>query len=170
MRFINETTLDRKTLDTLTKIGGQTVKRRQVLFLRLLCLGIGLSGLFLGFFYNTQSPIVSSLAQVYGVIFFVAGIFWYPVQSFANIPAGLQKEVRTMEFTDKGFYSLPPKGDHVFLYEDLKALVQSEFWFVLFWDEKHGLILDKETFLEGTPEEFYTFIQEKTGLMFHNIK
>lgn len=166
MIFINETTYSKQTLDQLTRIAGKSVRRSQVLLYRMLCLVMGAGGLYLGFTYPFDSPVVNSLLQVYGLVFAIAALFWYQVQGLANVNLKVQgPQLRRMQFTEEGFSSTEKSGEHHFAYSAVTALVQTDTQIVLFFDLKQGLLLDKNGFVQGTEAEFITFIQEKTGLV-----
>ena len=52
----------------------------------------------------------------------------------------------------------------------IKAVYETEDYFVFFLSSRHGQVYDKHGFAEGTPEEFRTFISEKTGKPVEYIK
>lgn len=55
-------------------------------------------------------------------------------------------------------------------HEQIKAAFETKDYFVFFLSDRHGQIYDKHGFLEGTPEDFRTFISEQTGKPVEYIK
>lgn len=162
MEFLNETIYNKANLDMLTRVAGYTVKKRQTMRNRMICFLIGATGLILGLTGPFENQMITSLCQVYGFIFAFAGVFWFQVQCFPNFAAARPAQHFTLEFTENYFGA--PEAFEPFTYDQLILLVEGPRSVLIFWDEQHGMILDKDGFSKGDPTDFVRFLEEKTGL------
>lgn len=73
-------------------------------------------------------------------------------------------------FTPDGFTSRSEAGMSEWKYSRIRAVAETEDYFVFALDENYGQIYDKSTLTGGTAEEFATFIAEKTGTDIQKIR
>ena len=65
---------------------------------------------------------------------------------------------------------LAQSGESWWPYHQIRAVVETEDYFVLLLDRSHGHIYDKQGFAWGTPEEFRELIHKRTGLKIQKIR
>ncbi len=168
MKFLNETLYNRSALDALVRIGGYTIKQQTNRRNRLLILAAALIGIALGYVQQFGPPLFVALCRACGFSFLLVALFFPFVQRFPNFYYAKNPETRRIAFFEGGF-GPPVEGAVRFPYSDLREVVTTRDWIALFWDEKHGFILDRAGFYEGRAEEFLAFLQEKTALRFTDL-
>ena len=159
MPIINETLYNKPTLDALLRVANFTIKQQKNLRNRLLCLLVALGGLGLSFFYEFSNPVFLSACRFFGFAFLLIVILWNLMQSFPNFAYGRKPELRRLQFTEEGF-GPTLEGARQFPYDDIADIVVTADWIALFWDEKHGLILDRDGFVEGSSEELIELLSQ----------
>ena len=70
--------------------------------------------------------------------------------------------------------SLPPHrtqgAETWWNYDQIKAVAETEDYFALLLGKSQGQVYDKKGFSWGTPEDFRTLIQQKTGLRVQKVR
>lgn len=165
MEFQVKTTLGQKEILAYQRITGKTVQRVKMNVLHWGLVGLGLVGLTASgaALATVQGGAGSLLGLALSTICFVWGINWYRYLVWKvgrRLPADFQQEFL---FGEDGMLarSVNEKVSH--RYGAIYALAESQDYFVLFLHKGAGYILDKQGFEVGSPEEFATHIQEKTG-------
>lgn len=73
-------------------------------------------------------------------------------------------------FQDNSYVCRTQAGENWYPYSSIQAAAETEDYFVLLLDRRHGQVYDKKGFSLGTPEEFREFIRKKTGLKIQEIR
>lgn len=73
-------------------------------------------------------------------------------------------------FQDSGYVCRTQSGENWYSYGSIQAAAETEDFFFLLLDRRHGQIYDKKGLSWGTPEEFRALIQKKTGLKIQKIR
>ena len=73
-------------------------------------------------------------------------------------------------FRDSGYVHRAQSGESWWPYHQIRAVVETEDYFVLLLDRSHGHIYDKQGFAWGTPEEFRELLHKRTGLKVQKIR
>ena len=83
----------------------------------------------------------------------------------------LQKGMRecTYEFDEEEMICNTEAGVTRHPYEQMFAVVSSADWYAIFFDESHGVMLDKKGFIEGDAMSFKSFIGQRTMLPIQEI-
>jgi len=71
---------------------------------------------------------------------------------------------------DSGYSHRTKSGESWWPYSHIRALGETEDYFVLLLDRSHGQIYDKKGFAWGAPDEFRDFIQRRTGLKVQRVR
>jgi hypothetical protein len=79
------------------------------------------------------------------------------------------REAQTV-FTEDGYVMTTQAAETHWRYQNIQQVCETKDYFVFLLDKKHGQAFDKARFTQGTPEEFRTFITEKTGKTIEFIK
>lgn len=169
MKFQCVTTYDLPTLYTLNKIGAVVKSRWKSILWRLVGLVITVYMLFMG----VVSLVSLSGMTVFGVVYLLCGVAigswclflyriraWYIHRFFMN---GTQKQ--TFRFDEDGYeiYLENSKEKVQEDYSEVVRLVETQRYFLLFLERNVAHILTKDTLTGGTPEQFRTFLEEKSG-------
>lgn len=80
-----------------------------------------------------------------------------------NVPAN-RREVNTAFEDGRCYVSRTQAGEDWWPYRQIMAVAETGDYFVLMLDRRRGQVFDKRGFSCGTPAEFRSFIQTKTGL------
>ena len=173
MEFTNVTHYNKKSLNALNRLAGQTIERGKKLFYRTLCTILGVLGLAVGFYLQSiahTNGALTSFSFLYGIILLFVGIFWYPFQNYTSKRMLLQElKQYHFQFDETGFSCETQLANTHYLYHNLYAISENDHWFALFLDKKHGIIIDKSGFSSGDPSAFGSFIEEKTGLTIQKV-
>ncbi len=174
MHFINNTTYNKQSLNALNQLANKTVDPMKKIGQRLLCIVVGAASLYYGYhLQNTteESSLFATAALLYGTLFLLIGVFWVRFQNYTSMRM-LTKGVKDCryDFSDAGFASEHAIAQSNFQYRNIYAISQNELYIALFLDNKHGIIIDKNGFLEGTSDDFIEFLEEKTELTTTSVK
>ena len=89
------------------------------------------------------------------------------IASFNLVPGSKDSKTR---FTEAEYVCDNDAAVTQFPYENIGSVCEMKDYFVFFLGKRHGQIYPKSAFLEGTPEDFRTFIKEKTGKEIRFVK
>lgn len=79
-----------------------------------------------------------------------------------NLPAS-RREVNTAFEDGRCYVCRTQAGEEWWPYQQIMAVAETRDYFVLILDRRRGQVFDKKGLSCGTPEEFRSFIQKKTG-------
>ena len=89
------------------------------------------------------------------------------IASFNLVPGSKDSKTR---FTEAEYVCDNDAAVTQFPYENIGSVCEMKDYFLFFLGKRHGQIYPKSGFLEGTPEDFRTFITEKTGKEIRYVK
>lgn len=166
-----QTTLDRKSMTALARITRKTLRRGRSGPVRrfawfVVVFELALAALFIwtgagGWLVNVLMAAIM-LACIVG-------------EDYVNGALGLRqilpgsREVNAT-FKEEGYIHRTQSGESWWPYKLIKAVGESEEYFVFVLDKTHGQIYAKEGFSWGTPEEFRELVQRRTGLKIQRVK
>lgn len=132
-------------------------------------LAAGLLALFFGFPYSVWmgSRPLAVLFAVTGVYLmcYCAGLmeFMMSASMYHNFNTKLRDTEMTYRFGDDGFEIVERLGSSRSSYEAITTAAESDRAYLLMTAGNAGLLLPKSGFRQGSPEEFRSFLEEKTG-------
>jgi len=80
---------------------------------------------------------------------------------------GLEKAITT--FRQEDYHSITALGETTFYYENIRALAESDDYFILIFSPSHGQVYCKNGMTGGSEGQFRVFLEEKTNLTIQNI-
>lgn len=168
--FVNRTVYDEKALEALNNLAESSVRRGKSQQKRFLALLMGAVGLVLGVLLHNSHPMIAKLLLLYGVILLLLSLYWKKFQ-LKSSQRQLRASMRNClyEFSEEGFTCSAEGGTEVFLYDQITAVVTDKDWIALFFDEGHGVILDKNGFTAGDAMGFRGFIGMHTQLPIQDL-
>jgi hypothetical protein len=174
MQFVNDTNYDKKSLSAFNRLAGQTIDSKRHRFHRILCIVFGAVGLSSGCYLQLiaqKEGILPSVSYLYGILFLFVGIFWYPFQNYIS-KWKLSQGIKSFhfEFDLESFRCENQLTSSNYQYQSLSSISENEHWFALFSDNKQGMILAKSGFSIGDPNDFASFLEEKTKLTIRKVK
>ncbi len=168
MEFTFKTEYTQKAITAMVKGLRKTLRRKKSLRSRvfgwlLLILAVALT-LPLGggpLIVDTRAVLCWAIAFVDLVML----LFEDGINAFA---ARLRMKKANETHADTTFYgshytAVTEKGKNDFYYGNIRAIAESDEFFVLVYDMNYGQVYDKRTLSGGTAEEFRRFLKEKTG-------
>ena len=69
-----------------------------------------------------------------------------------------------LTFEEDGFFMTTDQVGERLLYSDIRAILENDRVFLLFFDDRTAYILHKDGFLTGDADEFRGFMKQRTGL------
>jgi len=174
MRFVIRTTYDRKALTVMARTLRKTLRRksgrRSTVFGAVVVILAGVllfAKLRSGEGFDGGDWVTLAMALLIIVTFFVQDALNGALAGRKMLPGTEQGET---VFTEDGFVTTTAAAETHWNHTQIKAVYETEDYFVFFLSNRHGQIYDKHGFSEGAPEEFRTFISEKTGKPVEYIK
>ena len=159
--FVNHTTYDLNALRALNDIAEATVRKEKSRRTKFFGLILGVFGLVAGAMLYPKQNLIGSLLLLYGVVLLIMVLRWKSFQ-LRTSQQQLQKGMRECNCsTGAGVTRYP--------YEQMFAVVSSADWYAIFFDESHGVMLDKKGFIEGDAMSFKSFIGQRTMLPIQEI-
>ena len=76
----------------------------------------------------------------------------------------------TSVFNEEGYSSISDMGKTEWHYANIQLLAETGRYFVFIFDKSHAQVYDKNNISGGTPDEFRSFISEKTSKEVERIK
>ncbi len=164
--FVNQTAYDSRALAALNLMAEATVRKEKSRRNRMLCFILGVFGLAAGTFLYPQQNLIGSLLLLYGVLLLLVGISWKRFQlrsSQRQLQRGAQSVV--YEFDDEEIVCHLQTGTiQRYTYDQIDAVASNDSWYAVFFDQDHGIILDKNGFTQGDALSFRAFIGQHTML------
>ena len=166
--FVNHTTYDLNALRALNDIAEATVRKEKSRRTKFFGLILGVFGLVAG--AMKLANLIGSLLLLYGVVLLIMVLRWKSFQ-LRTSQQQLQKGMRecTYEFDEEEMICNTEAGVTRHPYEQMFAVVSSADWYAIFFDESHGVMLDKKGFIEGDAMSFKSFIGQRTMLPIQEI-
>jgi hypothetical protein len=165
--FINQTTYDRRALAAMNRLAQASVRKEKSRRTRGGNAIIGVAFLSGGIYcYKGEGwQLAGSLLILYGLFLLLMVLRWdaYQLRSSQRQLQSAMK-VCTYAFEEEEFTCATQAGVTHHPYEQVFAVVADEQWYVLFFDEDHGVILEKTGFTEGDALGFKSFIGQHTQL------
>lgn len=164
--FENKTTYDRPALEAMNRLAEATVRKKKSTRTRSLCFIIGVFLLAAGAYYYNVSNMIGSLMLIYGVLLLLGGLYWKKIQVWGSQRQLNQQRSRecTYVFDEEQFACVTENMTDAFRYEQVSTIVCDKDWYVLFFDEGHGVIIDRKGFTVGDDMSFRGFIGMHTQL------
>ncbi len=173
------TAYDKKALLAMNRAANKTFRRGRYLFEKIFHIVLGLwcliaGGLLLLIFskLDTSQRVIAVAAPVIGVLSLARGLFFSRLGAWASRKMMVEGTNRwTIRFGEEGLSG--ESGDGVqsaYPYAKVRAIYETQEYFLLQIDKLHCIILDKNGFTQGTCEAFRPFIAERTGAEIRFIK
>ena len=164
--IVIQTTVDRRAMTALARVNRKIFRRGRSGPVRLLAWFVVLLEAFLTAVYirGGQSgwPVNALLAAI--MLSAILGEDWANgMVGLRNLPAG-RREVNTAFEDGRCYVCRTRSGEEWWPYQQIMAAAETKDYFVLMLDRRHGQVFDKKGFSCGSPEEFRSFIKQKTGL------
>ena len=168
--FVNHTTYDLNALRALNDIAEATVRKDKSRRTKVLGALLGVFGLVAGAMLYPKQSLIGSLLLLYGVVLLLMVLRWKSFQ-LRTSQQQLQKGMRecTYEFDEEEMICNTEAGVTRHPYEQMFAVVSSQDWYAIFFDESHGVMLDKKGFTTGDAMSFKSFIGQRTMLPIQEI-
>lgn len=170
--FVNQTTYDRRALEAMNRMAQATVRREKSKRTRLGNAVIGAAFLAGGIYcYMGEGwDLVGMLLVVYGALLLLMVLRWdaYQLRSSQRQLKSAMRECR-YAFDEEIFTCTPQAGVTEHPYDQIFAVVADKDWYVLFFDEDHGVILDRKGFTAGDDMSFKPFIGQHTHLPIQDL-
>lgn len=168
--FVNHTTYDLNALRALNDIAEATVRKEKSRRTKFFGLILGVFGLVAGAMLYPKQNLIGSLLLLYGVVLLIMVLRWKSFQ-LRTSQQQLQKGMRecNYEFDEEEMICSTGAGVTHYPYEQMFAVVSSADWYAIFFDESHGVMLDKKGFIEGDAMSFKSFIGQRTMLPIQEI-
>lgn len=168
--FVNHTTYDLNALRALNDIAEATVRKDKSRRTKFFGVILGAFGLVAGAMLYPKNSLIGSLLLLYGVVLLIMVLRWKSFQ-LRTSQQQLQKGMRecTYEFDEEEMICNTEAGVTRHPYEQMFAVVSSADWYAIFFDESHGVMLDKKGFTAGDVMSFKSFIGQRTMLPIQEI-
>ena len=169
--IVIQTTLDRKAMTTLARITRRTLRRGRNGPVRMLAWFVVVLETFLTWVYIRGGQGGWPVNMLLAVIMLACILTEDQVNGMVSLRQILpaSREVNAT-FRDSGYVHRAQSGESWWPYKLIKAVGESEEYFVFVLDKTHGQIYAKEGFSWGTPEEFRELVQRRTGLKIQRVK
>lgn len=173
------TEYDKKALLVMNRTANKTFRRGRYLFHKIFQIVLGLwcliaGGLLLLIFrkLDTGERVFAVAAPIIGAISLTQGLLMDRLGARASRKLMVEGTNRwTIQFGEEGLAG--ESGDGVqsaYPYSKVRAIYETQEYFLLQIDKLHCIILDKNGFIRGSCEDFRQFIADKTGAALRPIK
>ena len=163
--IVIQTSVDRRAMTALARVNRKTFRRGRSGPVRLLAWFVVFLETFLTAVYirGGQSGWLTNVLLAAIMLAAILGEDWANgLVGLRDLPAN-RREVNAA-FRDESCYVCRTQaGEDWWPYKQIMAAAETKDYFVLFLDRRHGQIYDKKGFSRGTPAEFRSLIQKKTG-------
>lgn len=168
MEFTCTTVYSKKALAAMAKALRKTVRRKHSIRSHIFGVIVILLAVFLTLPRSGEPFVLTGKIIFTWLIALVMAL----VMVFEDRLNGSVAKARMMEgltntactFDDEGYETETPLGVSRWTYANIRALGETEQYFVFLFDRNHAQIYDKTTLSGGSAEEFRAFLAEKTGL------
>jgi len=170
--LVNQTTIDRRAMTALAKMSRKSLRRGRSGPVRMLAWFVVAVELFLTWLY-LKSGAGGWWVNALLAAFMLGCLFG---EDRVNGAVGLRRippnsrEVNTTFQTDSSYVRRAQGSEDWWIYSGIQAVCETEDYFALLLGGSRGQVYDKKGFTWGTPEEFRTLIQRKTGLKIQYVK
>ena len=170
MKFEVNTTMDRKTMTAMAKAARKVMRRKRSLFVRVFGGIVAAMAVFLGLARFGGGDVNGWIDIALGLVLLAFILLEDAMNgAFAVRQLGPDNtEVST--FRPDGYVNVVSTAEGRWPYDKIQAVCETKDYFVLLLGVRQGQVYDKAGFVEGTAEEFRSFISEKTGKPIQYIK
>ena len=171
MRFVIETTYSQKGMTVMARTLRKTLRRKTDILSNIFAGVAFVIALLLlimdGWPFSFKGWITAVIA-----LFMLTAVLWQDRLNGALAGRKMLPGMETVKavFTEEKYINSTAAAETHWNHTQIKAVYETKDYFVFFLSDRHGQIYDKHGFSEGTPEEFRTFISEKTGKPVEYIK
>lgn len=171
--LVIQTEIDHRAMTALARANRKTLRRGQSGPVRALAWFVVALELFLTVTYvrggETDWPVNALLGL------FMLGCLLLEdriggAAALRRIPPDRRTVNATFQGDSSSYVHRTRAGESWQLYSQLRAAVETEDYFILLQDRRHGQVYDKKGFSWGTPQEFRELIHKKTGLKIEKIR
>ena len=170
--LINETAIDQKAMTSLARMSRKSLRQGRSRPVRALAWFIVALELFLTYAY-IQGGASGWLVNALLAAFMLGCLFGEDrvngLVALRQIPPN-SREVNATFRKDSCYVHRTQAAESWYPYAGIQAFCETEDYFALLLNRRHGQIYDKKGFTWGTPEEFRELIQQNTGLKVQFIK
>lgn len=171
--FVNHTTYDQRSMKAMNRLAQASVRREKSKRTRTGNALLGVVFLAGGIYCykGMQWELAGTLLVLYGAFLLLMVLRWDSYQLRSSMRQ-LQNAMRecTYAFDEDKFTCTTQAGMTEHPYDQVFAVVADQDWYVLFFDQDHGIILDKAGFTAGDAVSFKSFIGRHTQLPIQDIK
>lgn len=170
--FIIQTTVDQKAMTALARVSRKTLRRGRSGPVRTLAWFIVVLEAFLTATYLRGGEDGWQVNALLGLFMLgcILGEDWVNgAVGLRKVPPG-SREVNAAFKDESCYVHRTQAAESWYPYAGIQAFCETEDYFALLLNRRHGQIYDKKGFTWGTPEEFRELIQQKTGLKVQFIK
>lgn len=168
MELINKTDYNQRALSAMNRLACATVLKKKSMTTRSFCYVLGIVGLATGIFVYLRIPdkqTIGTICLLYGIILMAVGFKWNRFQAWTSGKMLSPNTVQyTYSFDEDALTVISDAGTSRFAYSRFESAAEDDEWFMLFLDNKHGVIVDKNGFSAGSAEELRTLIQQTMKL------
>lgn len=169
--LIIQTTIDQTSMAALAKITRKTMRRGRNGPVRMLAWFVVILETFLTAIYIRGGASGWTVNLLLGLIMLgcILGEDYVNGRIILRQVLPANRTVNTTFLDGNSYSHRTQAGESCWLYSQIKVIAEDKNYFALLLDKTHGQIYDKKGFSWGTPEEFRTFIQRKTGLKMQKV-
>ena len=168
MEFICTTVYDKNALAVMAKALRKTLRRKHSIRSHIFGVIVILLAVFLTLPRNGEPFVLTGRTVITWFLAFVMAF----AMIFEDRLNGASAGKRMMDgmnntisrFTDSGYRTETSLGTTEWQYGTIRAIGETERYFVFLFDQNHAQVYDKAALSGGTAEDFSAFLTEKTGL------
>lgn len=171
MEFIIETTVDRRAMTALSRASRRTLGRRRSIAVHIF--GWAVVGLIL--LLSLLLWLGSGSIPWFNLLVGLVMLATLRREDRLNGAIGLRQVLPgsrqvTARFTEEDYLHTTPVSESRWHYDQIRAVCETEDYFLLLLSRRHGQVYSKAGFTRGDPEAFRTFIAGRTGLPVQRIR
>ena len=171
MKFEVNTTMDRKTMTAMAKAARKVMRRKRSLFVRVFGGVAAAMAVFLGLARFGGGDVNGWIDIALGLVLLAFILLEDAMNgAFAVRQLGPDNTEVSTTFRPDGYVNVVSTAEGRWPYDKIQAVCETKDYFVLLLGVRQGQVYDKAGFVEGTAEEFRSFISEKTGKPIQYIK
>ena len=169
MEFVFTTSFDQKAMHALARGLRKTLRAKRNRRSRILGMLVVILGGVLIWAQGTVD--VRSVVTALAMLAIGCTLLWEDqingaIAKKRGLP-GLE-EAETV-FSDESYHSTTPLGETTFHYSNIRALAETEDYFLLLFGPSHGQVYAKKGMTGGTEQQFREFLEEKTKIKFRYV-
>ena len=175
-QFLIQSVYDHKTLTALCRAMRKTLRRKRSIALRIFGWAwVSLLAVFQMLLLVVMGTFILDFGEAVILLLMAAMIALLLGEDHLNawtaalmlVPGSKDSKTR---FSEGEYVCSNDAAVTQYPYENVGTVCEMRDYFVFFLGKRHGQIYPKSGFLEGTPEDFRDFIEEKTGLAIRYVK